>query len=64
METSGQTMDVATLEAIYDDLAQAIDVAGAGKTSLFLVKLALLQARDGGSLERFRALVAEALQDL
>ena len=64
MEISDQTLDITVLEAIYDDLAQAIDVAGADKTSLFLVKLALLQARDGGSLERFRALVAEALQDL
>ena len=64
MKTSEQTLDVAVLEAIYDDLAQAIDAAGADKSSVFLVKLALLQARDCGSLERFRALVAEALQDL
>ncbi len=64
MKTSEQTLDVAVLEALYDDLAQAIDAAGADKSSVFLVKLALLQARDGGSLERFRALVAEALQDL
>jgi hypothetical protein len=57
-------MDIATLEAVYDELAQAIDAAGPEKTSLFLVKLALLQARDSGDLARLRSLMAEALQDL
>jgi hypothetical protein len=57
-------MDIATLEAVYDELAQAIDAAGSEKTSLFLVKLALLQARDSGDLARVRALISEALQDL
>jgi len=64
MAPTNQTMDIATLEAVYDELAQAIDAAGPEKTSLFLVKLALLQARDSGDLARLRSLMAEALQDL
>ncbi len=64
MAPTNQTMDIATLEAVYDELAQAIDAAGSEKTSLFLVKLALLQARDSGDLARVRALISEALQDL
>ena len=64
MALTNQTMDTATLEAVYDELAQAIDAAGPEKTSLFLVKLALLQARDSGDLVRARALMAEAGQDL
>lgn len=64
MAPANQTMDIATLEAVYDDLAQAIDAAGPEKTSLFLVKLALLQARDSGDLARLRSLILEALQNL
>ncbi len=64
MTPTNQTMDIATLEAVYDELAQAIDAAGPEKTSLFLVKLALLQARESGDLTSLRALIVEALQDL
>jgi len=55
---------VADLEQVYDDLAQAIDQAGPGQSELFLVKLALLSARELGQASRFQALVACALQDL
>lgn len=37
-------LDVAGLENVYDALATAIDRAGEGKSELFLVKLALLNA--------------------
>ena len=37
-------LDIAGLEAAYDQLAMAIDAAGPEKSELFLVKLALLAA--------------------
>lgn len=39
-----KALDVAGLEDVYDALATAIDRAGEGKSELFLVKLALLNA--------------------
>jgi hypothetical protein len=52
------------LEAVYDCLAEAIDLAGPEKSELFLVKLALLNARDLGDARQFAAQVQAALSDL
>jgi hypothetical protein len=54
----------ADLEATYDRLAEAIDAAGADKSELMLVKLALLLAQDLGDADRVAALIAEAQADL
>lgn len=62
--TSPQSLNVAGLEAVYDTLAQAIDTAGESASEKFLVKLALLAARELGDAERFAQLVHSALQDL
>ena len=63
MNTSA-TLDIAGLEQVYDALASAIDQAGAEKSELFLVKLALLNAKALGDPQKFEALIALALQDL
>lgn len=52
------------LEAVYDELAQAIDHAGPGKSELFLVKLALLQAQAVGDAQEVRGMIDAALRDL
>lgn len=58
------TLDIAGLEQVYDALATAIDQAGAEKSELFLVKLALLNAKALGNPQIFEAQIASALQDL
>jgi len=45
-------------------LANAIDQAGSDKSELFLVKLALLNAKALGDPQKFEAQIAAALQDL
>ena len=57
-------LDVAGLENVYDALATAIDRAGEGKSELFLVKLALLNANALGDTQRMRAHIDIALRDL
>jgi hypothetical protein len=52
------------LETAYDALATAIDQAGPDRSELFLVKLALLQARALGDAGEFQKHVEAALQDL
>lgn len=58
------SLDIAGLEAVYDRLATAIDQAGADKTALFLVKLALLNAQALGDAALFEQQLQAALQDL
>ena len=58
------SLDIAGLEKVYDALATAIDQAGADKSELFLVKLALLNAKALGNPEVFEAQIASALKDL
>ena len=58
------TLDIAGLEQVYDALANAIDQAGSDKSELFLVKLALLNAKALGDPQKFEAQIATALQDL
>jgi len=57
-------LDIAGLEQVYDRLATAIDQAGPEKSELFLVKLALLQAKAMGQNAVFEAQVEAALKDL
>jgi len=58
------TLTIPGLEAVYDALATAIDQAGADKTELFLVKLALLNANALGSPDQFQQHLQAALKDL
>ncbi len=62
LESPG-TLDIAGLEAVYDQLATAIDAAGPQQSELFLVKLALLAAERLGSAQQFSELVQAAQQD-
>lgn len=64
MSTSPKTLDLHELETVYDRLAQAIDTAGDGKATLFLVKLALLNAQALGDADRVHGHIEAALQDL
>jgi len=61
---STYTLDIAGLEQVYDRLATAIDEAGPEKSELFLVKLALLNAKALGQPDLFEAQVEAALKDL
>ena len=62
--TNPNTLDIAGLEQVYDALATAIDQAGPDKSELFLVKLALLNAKALGDPQIFEAQIASALKDL
>lgn len=57
-------LTIPDLEEVYDSLATAIDQAGQEKASLFLVKLALLNANALASADVFQSHVQAALQDL
>ena len=58
------TLDIVGLEQVYDRLATAIDQAGPEKSELFLVKLALLNAKAIGPPDLFEAHIDAALKDL
>jgi sulfur relay (sulfurtransferase) complex TusBCD TusD component (DsrE family) len=62
--TPAHTLDIAGLEQVYDRLATAIDQAGPEKSELFLVKLALLNAKALIQPEIFENQIALALKDL
>ncbi len=64
MTAPNPNLTIPGLETVYDALAAAIDQAGAARTELFLVKLALLNANALGDPERFRQHLQAALQDL
>ena len=57
-------LTVPALEQVYDALATAIDQAGPEKATLFLVKLALLNANALADPAVFETHVAAALRDL
>jgi hypothetical protein len=57
-------LNIPDLETVYDTLATAIDQAGQDKASLFLVKLALLNANALANADVFQTHVQAALQDL
>lgn len=62
--TTPQALSIPDLENVYDTLASAIDQAGEEKATLFLVKLALLNANAIASAEVFQSHVNAALKDL
>ena len=57
-------LTIGGLEAVYDQLASAIDAVGQDKSELFLVKLALLAAQQMGDEAVFGELIARAQRDL
>ncbi|HPE62228.1 MAG: DUF2783 domain-containing protein [Thiothrix sp.] len=57
-------LNLSDLEAVYDTLARAIDIAGEARESLFLTKLVLLLANRVGEREAVEQAVEAALQDL
>lgn len=57
-------LTIAELEVVYDSLAQAIDRAGNDKASLFLVKLALLNANTMADPDVFNLHIESALKNL
>ena len=59
-----QALAIADLERVYDALALGIDQAPAGKSELFLTKLALLLANEIGSFATFEQALRAALRDL
>lgn len=62
--TTPHALSIPDLETVYDTLASAIDQAGEEKATLFLVKLALLNANVIASAEVFQSHVNAALKDL
>lgn len=64
MNSTPKALTIPDLETVYDTLATAIDQAGAEKTSLFLVKLALLNANALADADLFQTHVHAALQDI
>lgn len=62
--TTTHALTIADLETVYDTLATAIDQVGKEKASLFLVKLALLNANALANAHVFEAHVQAALKDL
>ena len=58
------TLDIAGLETVYDQLATAIDAVGDEKSELLLVKLALLAANELGNAGRFAEMLVAAQRDL
>jgi hypothetical protein len=59
-----KALTIGGLETVYDALATAIDQAGANKAQLFLVKLALLNAKALADENLFQEQIKLALQDL
>ena len=58
------SISIPDLEVVYDSLATAIDEVGPEKATLFLVKLALLNANAIASADMFQTHVQAALLDL
>jgi hypothetical protein len=61
---TNSTLTIDGLETVYDALATAIDQAGQDKATLFLVKLALLNANALADEHLFQQQITAALQDL
>jgi hypothetical protein len=61
---SDKVLTIDGLETVYDALATAIDQAGPEKAQLFLVKLALLNAKALGDASLVQQQIATALMDL
>jgi hypothetical protein len=52
------------LEAAYEALATAIDMAGEQREALFLTRLALVLGHELGDIAAFRSAIRTALEDL
>lgn len=61
---SAKSLSIPGLEAVYDQLASALDAVGPEKSELFLVKLALLNANALGDGQRFAEHLKIAAADL
>ena len=61
---SDKVLTIDGLETVYDALATAIDQTGPEKAQLFLVKLALLNAKALGDAALVQQQIATALLDL
>lgn len=61
---SNKVLTIDGLETVYDALATAIDQAGPEKAQLFLVKLALLNAKALADASLVQQQIATALLDL
>jgi hypothetical protein len=61
---SDKVLTIDGLETVYDALATAIDQAGPEKAQLFLVKLALLNAKALADASLVQQQIATALLDL
>ena len=61
---SDKVLTIDGLETVYDALATAIDQAGPENVQLFLVKLALLNAKALGDAALVQQQIATALMDL
>jgi len=59
-----QALTLPGLEQVYDALASAIDQAGPDKATLFLVKLALLNANALADPAVFSTHIEAAMRDL
>jgi hypothetical protein len=56
-------LSFAQLEALYDELAEAIDAAGPERESVFLAKLVLCLARELGDAGRVSTLIRDCLAE-
>lgn len=57
------TLTFNQLEVLYDELAQAIDQAGAEQESVFLAKLVLSMAQEFGHAGRISELIRDCLNE-
>lgn len=64
MNADAKTLPFADLEAVYDDIAVAIDQAGAAHRELFLAKLALALSHFVGDRARVSEAIGIAMRDL
>lgn len=62
--THTQGLSLAGLEAVYDELAHAIDAVGIADSERFLVKFALLAANHIGDPDVVEDFIKAARQDL
>jgi hypothetical protein len=63
-DTPMTSLSTADLEQVYDALAEGIDRATPARSELFLVKLALLLARELGDRPGVERQIEAALRDL
>jgi len=57
------TLNFDQLETLYDELATAIDTAGAEQESVFLAKLVLMLAQEFGNAPRTSEMIRDCLNE-